>query len=216
MIDKKHYIWLYFIGLLIVWSARELWLVQYINLMPPVPAAVTSAVVKIVIWIIPVFCLIKVVEKRNPSSYLGLTHHVDKGLKWAGWFTLALAVCFLMANVLILGNSIKLDLEFDEWLNTIIIVGISEEIVFRGFILNKLLERIQFWKANIITSLLFVPIHFPIWMYEGLFQFPYVFGASVNVFVVGVLFGYVYKKTGSLWSVIIIHSMYNLFVTVFG
>ncbi|WP_167751495.1 CPBP family intramembrane glutamic endopeptidase [Lentibacillus salicampi] len=178
--------------------------------------AITSAGIKIVVWVLPVLWLVTAVEKRNPLTYLGLSVNVSKGLKWAGWFTLALAVCFLMANVLILGNGINLDLGFDEWLNTIIIVGITEEIVFRGFILNKCMEMFNFWKANIITSLLFVSIHFPIWIYEGLFQFPYVIGTTVNVFVVGVLFGYVYKKSGSLWSVIIIHSMYNLFVTVFG
>ncbi|WP_404452009.1 type II CAAX prenyl endopeptidase Rce1 family protein [Virgibacillus necropolis] len=30
------------------------------------------------------------------------------------------------------------------------------------------------------------------------------------------LFGFIYKKTDSLWSVIIIHSMYDLLVSMFN
>uniref|UniRef100_UPI00403F8EAF CPBP family glutamic-type intramembrane protease n=1 Tax=Niallia sp. XMNu-256 TaxID=3082444 RepID=UPI00403F8EAF len=45
---------------------------------------------------------------------------------------------------------------FNEWLNTILLVGVTEEIVFRGFLLRKLMGSFKFWVANTITSLLFV------------------------------------------------------------
>lgn len=80
--------------------------------MDPFFRAITSAFIKIIIWIIPVFLLVKVVERRNPSSYLGLSHNFNKGLKWAGWVSLALATYFIVVNLLILKNEIyfKLDL----------------------------------------------------------------------------------------------------------
>lgn len=37
----------------------------------------------------------------------------------------------------------------------------------------------------------------------------------LTAFVLGILFGFVYKKSNSLWSVIIIHSLYNLLVSLF-
>ncbi|WP_258041128.1 CPBP family intramembrane glutamic endopeptidase, partial [Lysinibacillus sphaericus] len=40
------------------------------------------------------------------------------------------------------------------------------------------------------------------------------FGTHIYVFVLGLLFGFVYKKTGSLWSVIILHALHNFFVTL--
>ncbi|WP_430791466.1 CPBP family intramembrane glutamic endopeptidase [Virgibacillus flavescens] len=73
----------------------------------------------------------------------------------------------------------------------------------------------SFWKANSITSLLFASIHIPIWLYKGLFEFPYILNAILTTFVLGIIFGFIYKKTNSLWSVIIIHSMYNLLVSLF-
>ena len=100
-------------------------------------------------------------------------------------------------------------------LNIILLVGITEEIVFRGFLLKKLMNSFKFWIANTITSVLFVSIHFPIWFYKGLYEFPSILTASLTVFILRVIFGYVYKKSGSLWSVIVIHSLYNLLVSLF-
>ncbi|WP_430787450.1 hypothetical protein VBD025_16490 [Virgibacillus flavescens] len=73
------------------------------------------------------------VEKRNPLSYLGLNHNVKKGLKWAVWLTLALITYFAVLNLVVLRNDVDFNIGFSEWLNTIIMVGLIEEIVFRGF-----------------------------------------------------------------------------------
>src|SRR5699024_6292510 len=116
---------------------------------------------------------------------------------------------------MVMDLELHLNLGFDFWLNTFIFVGLTEEIVFRGYILKKLMTGWTFWKANMVTSFLFVSIHFPIWIYNGIFEFPYMISAIIQVFMISIIFGFIYKKTGSLWSVIIIHSMYNLLVSVF-
>lgn len=187
----------------------------YLDMMNSVPRAVISAMIKIIIWVIPVIILVKMVEKSNPFSYLGLRHHFRKGVKWAGWLSLVFITYFIVLHLLVLKNDIDFQIGFNEWLNTILLVGITEEIVFRGFLLRKLMEFYSFWKANIMTSLLFVSIHFPIWFYKGLFEFPYILSSIITAFVLGLIFGFIYKKTNSLWSVIIIHSLYNLLVSIF-
>ena len=48
-----------------------------------------------------------------------------------------------------------------------ILVGFFEEIPFRGFILQKLQERFDFWTAVVISSLLFVGAHIPGWIMLG-------------------------------------------------
>lgn len=158
----RNYIWVYFILFFLLWSIRELWLVNYLNMMEPIIRGIVSAVVKITIWVIPVFIIIKRIEKRDPFIYLGLRHNFKKGLKWAGIVSFALITIFFGVNLIIMNNEINLNLGFNSWLNTIILAGIIEEIVFRGFILNKLSAIFKFWKANIYTSVLFVLIHFPI------------------------------------------------------
>lgn len=153
-------------------------------------------------------------EKSNPTSYLGLRPNFKKSFKWICWVFLVF-IPYVILNITVLDNNIDFHIGFDEWLNVFLLVGITEEIVFRGFILKKLMDSFKFWKANTITSLLFVSIHFPIWIHKGLFLFPDILITSINIFVLSAIFGYIYKKTSSLWSVIIIHSFYNLLVLIF-
>jgi len=212
---NKNYIWRYFIAFFALWCIRELWLVQYLDLMDSVPRAISSAVIKVVVWIIPVLILVKVIENANPFSYLGLRHNFRNGLKWTFYVSLLFISYFIILNFTVLHTNIDFRIGFNELLNTILLVGITEEIVFRGFLLKKLMDSFKFWVANTITSVLFVSIHFPIWFYKGLFEFPYILTASLTAFILSVIFGYVYKKSGSLWSVIVIHSLYNLLVSLF-
>lgn len=169
---------------------RELWLVQFIDSLDPIPRAIISAIIKIVIWVIPVILLIKMVERSHPFSYLRLRHTFKKGLKWTGLVFLVLML-YLIIHLTVLKNNIDVQIDFHKWLNVVILVGITEEIVFRGFLLRKLMDSFRFWIANTITALLFVSIHFPIWFYTDLFEFPSILSTILSVFVLGLLFGFV-------------------------
>src|SRR5699024_7051377 len=175
----------YFIAFFILWTIRELWIVDFIN---QIDAAfwltVVKAVIKILIWVVPVFLFVSLIEKENAVTYLGLRRNVKVGLKWAAWVSLALVIYFILQSLFILQNDANFDLGLDKWVNTIILVGFIEEVVFRGFILRKLMDQFQFWKANLITALLFLSIHFPIWFENGLFVSPAIFGTFVNVIIV--------------------------------
>jgi len=166
------------------------------------------------IWVIPVILMIKMIEKSSPMSYLQLNQTFRKALKWTGWLSLILILYFIIIYFL-LERNFHIEIGFNGWLNAVILAGITEEIVFRGFLLRKLMDSFTFWIANTVTSLLFVAIHFPIWMHKGLFEFPNILSTFLTIFALSILFGYVYKKSKSLWSVIIIHALYNLLVLIF-
>ncbi|SET18240.1 hypothetical protein SAMN05216389_106203 [Oceanobacillus limi] len=212
---KRSYVWIYFSMFFLLWTIRELWLVHYLNLLDPSVCAVVATLIKLLVWVIPVILLIKLIENKNTIRYLRLDQNVRKGITWACWVSFILAVYFIIYYVLILNNGIQLDLGLNGWLNTIILVGFIEEVVFRGFLLRKLMDQFRFWTANSITSILFVSIHFPIWFYNGLFGDIAIIGTIFNVFVISIILGLLYRNTNSLWSVIIIHSVYNLFLSIF-
>ena len=184
-------------------------------MMDSIPRAITSAVIKIAIWVIPVIFLVKVMEKDNPLSYLGLRYNFKNGLKWVCWVSLVFLSYFVILNFIVLKSNIDFQMGLHEWLNIVLLVGITEEIVFRGFLLRKLMDSYKFWIANTITALLFVSIHFPIWFYKDLFEFSYLLNGITTTFVLGIILGFIYKKSNSLWSVIIVHSLYNLLVSLF-
>lgn len=88
---------------------------------------------------------------------------------------------------------------------TVLLVGIggpiAEEIFFRGFVLTGLLKRFGVGRALLISSLLF-----------GLFHIDP--GAIVPTFALGLILGWVYLKTGSIWPAMFVHGLHNTFAVL--
>lgn len=81
-------------------------------------------------------------------------------------------------------------------LSSVVAAPILEEVFFRGLVFESCRERLGKGGALLMSALLFGAIHIvPVQM--------------INAFVVGLILGYVYLKTRSLLSVIIIHAINN-------
>ena len=89
-----------------------------------------------------------------------------------------------------------------------VIVPIAEELLFRGFLITWLRERSNAIVAVIISSLLFSGVH-------GYFLLPESeFGifASIGIFLLGLLLGWLAVWSRSLWPPIVLHMTNNLVV----
>ena len=80
----------------------------------------------------------------------------------------------------------------------VLFVGISEETVFRGFLLNATLKYADttFKKglAAGINSILFLLIHFPVWITSGTFVSNFTSMSFLSVVLLSVLFSYCFIK----------------------
>jgi membrane protease YdiL (CAAX protease family) len=75
-----------------------------------------------------------------------------------------------------------------------------EELIFRGFFLSALAgSRLGFWRVALVTNVLWVSMHFS-----------YPWHAFPMIFVVGLALSFAVWKTGSLWTSIVGHGLYNL------
>jgi uncharacterized protein len=193
----------------LVWAIKELWLIEYIYMFGEIISPLLEAFVKSIIWIVPVWLYINYYLCTNPISYLKM--NVKRGLFWGIVLSLLLGICLILEAFIINDASFQFSLTFDDYLNTFIMAGLAEEIVFRGLILQELNKRMAFWKSNVITALLFLAIHYPIWIYNDII---FHFGSHIYVFLIGLLFGFVFKKTGSLWSVILLHAFHNFILSI--
>lgn len=202
---------LYLFIFYLVWIFKELWLAKYIHLFGDTTAGFLTALIKISIWIVPVWLYIKYYLKTNPIGYLKININVKKGVFWGVALSLLLGLYFVFKTYMLNNQTFNLILSFDNYLNAILLVGITEEIVFRGLILQEISKRLPFWNANLITSFLFLAIHYPIWIYSGDF---FNLWSHIYVFLLGLILGFVFKKTSSLWSVVILHSFHNFFVSI--
>ncbi len=110
-----------------------------------------------------------------------------------------------------MNGQVHLNLHFGEdlWWKGVILVGFSEEVVFRGFLLTKLAESSRFWIANLLQGSLFLAIHLPGWWLAGQFAFPGIIRIGGFVFLFGIFLGWVLKRSGSLWACMILHSANN-------
>jgi membrane protease YdiL (CAAX protease family) len=84
------------------------------------------------------------------------------------------------------------------------LIAFSEELVFRGYILNNLLESSpNKWVALVVSAILFAAFHFT---NPGIFAL-----AFVNLFLAGLLLGINYIYTKNCWFSFFFHLSWNFF-----
>jgi uncharacterized protein len=206
--------WIYVVVFLAVWSVRALVLIRVDeSIQSPLGKNVFSNTVKFVIWVLPALITL-VICRLRPFEYLKLSTPINtRGL------LLSLVVVAVWLALVIIGESIisgkslgvMLSQRSADWLSILVGVAvspISEEILFRGFFLNRLNESLSFWAANAISALLFMAVHMPYWVSRNGFS-PEIIKNLVNVFLLGCLFGWLMKKTNSLWTAIGAHIANN-------
>lgn len=93
--------------------------------------------------------------------------------------------------------------------------GLSEEILFRGFIAKKLIKRLGFNIGNILQGLIFTLMHLPILLVLEIFHGLVVL---LLIFVTGWIYGFVNEKkfNGSILPSIVIHSISNIISFALG
>lgn len=91
--------------------------------------------------------------------------------------------------------------------------GLIEEVVFRGYFLNRLWEVFQSeFFANLLSTVLFVVIHVPriFFVPDGVSYDPFTFFVSlVQLFFLGALNGIVFVRTKTVVAPTISHAIWN-------
>ncbi|MCL2200602.1 MAG: CPBP family intramembrane metalloprotease, partial [Oscillospiraceae bacterium] len=96
----------------------------------------------------------------------------------------------------------------------VMFAGITEDMVFRAFLLNAMLKRMQPVQAVTVDAVLFALIHYPIWIYFG-FDPVTILLSSVQVMLISALFAYSFIKTRNILVPIALHMIWNLLVMLF-
>ena len=173
--------------------------------------ALVNLSLRVLIWLVPVFMYLRWIDQVDPFTYLKLKHNWQRGLLVGLVFT-GINLLLLLARFGAPHPSLQA-ITPNSILNTSILIGIIEEIPYRGFMLQKFHERFPFWLANLITSLLFVCIHLPGWIALHLLRAD----TTITIFLFSLLMGLIFHASKSLWSVISAHSLNDfLSSVVFG
>lgn len=197
--------------LLIVWG--------FYRFLFKLPEEVEELVVKPVVWLLPVFYLLKK-EKASLSS-VGLTF---RNLFPAVYFALGLGAFFVIEAIII--NFVKhggLDFSANigekallTSLGLSFATALSEEISFRGYLFNRVWYSLgSEWIANIATSLVWALIHVPITVFVWKLE-P---SAALTYLLLTTLFGigsaFVFARTRNVFSSILLHVLWEWPIILF-
>ena len=172
---------------------------------------VYSNAIKLALWVLPALITLRV-WRCPPFKYVKLTTRVElRGLMIAVLVVAAWLTAVIIVEATLAGKTISNMLFHKDWLMIlagVIVSPILEEILFRGFFLNGLNESLGFWKSNVISAAAFMLVHVTYWVSKNGLSGP-VLKDLANVFLLGCLFGWVMKKTNSLWPAIGAHIANN-------
>lgn len=94
-------------------------------------------------------------------------------------------------------------------------VGIGEETVFRGLFLNAMLNDKKKLFTVFINSLMFLAIHFPVWIHSGTFISVFTSGGAFTVLLLSCIFGFVFIRTKSIYTAAFLHFWWDLLLYMF-
>ncbi len=217
---KLNFLLIYLLAFFSIWLlwglTVENWLSNEISLI----RVLTLLWVKFQIWVLPILLYLYYFEKINPFKYLKLNVKPLKYLLFGILLGVLIVIPGFVARFLVdplntQFNLSLLNLNLDSWINGVLMVGIIEEILFRGFVFQRLLVNLGRNASMLLSSFLFVVVHFGYWYALGLTSFQFITATGYAIFL-GVYFAYIFLKTGSLWTSIGAHSSYNFVLFLLG
>ena len=203
-------IYIYLIIFFTIWSIREL-VIQPVFLDPLniIVSEILATIIKLLVWTLPAVLLIKHFQDDMWISLKDMLTTKPKWFKNAYIIPAVLIVPILQALIHGGGLAIRPDLIPIRLIGVVLFVGVTEEIVFRGFLLNAFLKKMKMWQAVALDAVLFYLIHIPIWISQGN-DLTFFLSAIITVTVLSVFFAYSFMKTRNIFVPIALHMIWNL------
>ncbi|MBU3135512.1 CPBP family intramembrane metalloprotease [Clostridium gasigenes] len=165
-----------------------------------------------------VFVVWKIFEKKK-IKYMGITNIIPKeGFSQNGYKELGVGLALgavtitIVAVVLLLIGSVKLvnPITSPRFSSNLIIgllafiaVGFGEEIFGRGYCMSVLKQTRNKWVVLIVSSIIFSAMHL------GNAEIGVL--PLINIFLIGIAFGYMFMKSSNIWMPIGFHITWNYF-----
>lgn len=169
-----------------------------------------------IIWVLPVFFLLSRYKTDLPLSMKSM-FKVKFGFKiFFLVFGLFTSYAFVVMFATFGRFHINPDFRPFRHITFYLVVGFVEELVYRGWALNSFSAFMSNGKAQILSVIFFILLHWPAYIIKlfntGVFLTTNFLLQSFLVLITGFLFGYVFRKTKSIWTPIILHAYFDLIV----
>lgn len=171
---------------------------------------------KVLVWVVPALLLVK---RYEPEMFVGLrqmfTNKVP--LKWLLLWTLLFTALADGRTIVdgIAGGTLHIDPDFLSKSSVyLIVVGITEEAVFRGWMLNATAKDVTDWKAILLNAVLFLSIHFPGWYHKGTLVSAFTGFGFLGVILFSVAVSICFLKHKNLLLPVFLHMLYDFVIDI--
>ncbi len=171
------------------------------------------------VWSMPFLVLVVKETRKNaipPKQVFGFHFHRKSFLA-----ALALSTGFVLCGMYLThgGWWTNPNIIFSQELSKFLIVGFVEELVYRGFGLTMLSQYMSGRKATVISALFFAALHIPAyfihWYCDGIFLLTTMLTQLISAFLMGLMFGILFRKSKSVWASALVHFWYDFVFIVF-
>jgi uncharacterized protein len=213
--SKFHFL-IFLVAFFATWILRATWFYARVDLsiLDPTWRLVFSNGLKFVLWVLLAAAFVFWHDRQNPLRIMKASTRVD----WRG-LLIGTGVSIIYLSGIILFEYITSQHTLTALLQAapLTILGtlagvffspVSEELFFRGFVLPKLNENMSFWAANLVQAGLFGAIHWPNWIWTGGMHWSLV-TTSASILLLGLLFGWLTRRTNSIWPAVGVHIANN-------
>ena len=206
---------IYLVIFFTVWSIKELIVrAQLLDRFDYLPFEIVTTAIKLLVWTLPAIMLIR---RFQDDMWIGLKEMLTTKPQWFSEALIPIAILIgipLRAWFSYGTLAIRPDYVPATLIGAVIFVGITEETVFRGFLLNAMLKKMQLWPAIAVNAVLFTLIHYPIWIHNG-YDLMKILSNSIGIMLLGAIFAFSFVKTKNIFVPIAIHMINNLLVGLF-
>ncbi len=180
-------------------------------------AFLKSGLIKCILWALPVVYLL---HRYNDLVAISLKEMFTNKVRWGQYLPLfALFTIYIGIGSLLQHGVVSISPSFSpKDLVMVLFVGITEELVYRGWLLNitvKMFNKARIWLAIAINAVMFLLIHFPIWLSVGEFTNMFTSLGFLSVLALSVIFSVTFLKSRSIWPPIALHMYWDLLMILF-
>lgn len=197
-----------------VWAAFELIAKNILDSMiknAVLCSFIKSGIIKNFIWTLPAILLIQHFESE---VYITLDEMFTTKINWLKYTPI-----YIIFTVYVLAGSIlhhdKTEIVLSFGVDKIIIVlfvGLTEEMVFRGWLLNFTIGGNKKWLYIITNAIMFLAIHFPKWISSGTLLSSFTSLQFLEIVALSIVFSLTFIRSKNILVPISLHMYYDLLV----
>ncbi len=175
---------------------------------------IKSGIIKNLIWTVPAIILVK---HFNDDVYISLKEMFTAKVNWLKYMPIfGIFTVYLLAGTFLRSGKLAIVEDFGiEQIIIVLFVGLTEEMVFRGWLLNATYREKNKWVFLTINSVMFVAIHFPIWIHDRIFIESFAGFGFLLLIILSLIFSYTFVRSKNILVPIALHMYWDLLTFMF-